>query len=224
MPGALLPENPDQTPYYTAEELSVLRLSSKNHVDIPVQLPNQEVVHVLIAHPTPPVFDGPEDRNGRRNHDEIRFFSDYVLNKVYFVDDKGTPGGLAPDQSFVILGDYNADPYDGDSSNDPVRLFFENPRITDAVTNGDFAPASQGGKVAAEVQGKANLNHQGNPALDTGDFFDGNPGNLRIDYVLPSNDLKVKESGIFWPVVSDPASEVVAISDHRMVWVDVIVH
>ena len=26
----------------------------------------------LCSHPTPPVFDGPEDRNGRRNHDEIR--------------------------------------------------------------------------------------------------------------------------------------------------------
>ena len=35
-------------------------------------------VHFLTAHPTPPTFDGAEDRNGKRNHDEIRFWSDYV--------------------------------------------------------------------------------------------------------------------------------------------------
>ena len=36
-----------------------------------------ETVHFLVSHPTPPVFDGPEDRNGPRNYDEIRFWADY---------------------------------------------------------------------------------------------------------------------------------------------------
>lgn len=58
MPGALLPVDPedadgngDTSSWYTAEELDVLRLSSKNHVDVPVLI-DGETVHVLAAHPT----------------------------------------------------------------------------------------------------------------------------------------------------------------------------
>ncbi len=80
MPGALLPDDP-ATPapadWYSAEELAVFRLSSKSHWDVPV-LVGGKVIHTLVSHPTPPVFDGPEDRNGTRNHDEIRLWADYV--------------------------------------------------------------------------------------------------------------------------------------------------
>ena len=34
--------------------------------------------HLLASHPTPPVFDGDEDRNGKRNHDEVRLIADYI--------------------------------------------------------------------------------------------------------------------------------------------------
>ncbi|CAN5340629.1 hypothetical protein BH24ACT12_BH24ACT12_22990 [soil metagenome] len=80
MPGALLPDKldtPEPADWYSPEELEVFRLSSKNHVDVPV-IVNGRAVHVLASHPTPPGFDGPEDRNGKRNHDEIRFWADYV--------------------------------------------------------------------------------------------------------------------------------------------------
>ena len=55
----------------------MFRLSSKSHWDVPIRI-GRETVHFLVSHPTPPVFDGPEDRNGTRNHDEIRFWADYV--------------------------------------------------------------------------------------------------------------------------------------------------
>ena len=80
MPGALLPDNsstPAANDYYSPAELNVFRLSSKSHWDVPINI-NGEIVHALVSHPTPPVFDGPEDRNGKRNHDEIRFWADYV--------------------------------------------------------------------------------------------------------------------------------------------------
>ena len=77
MPGARLPVNPDGTPYHSAEALEVLRLSSKGHWDLPLRF-DETIVHLLVGHPTPPVFDGPEDRNGARNADEIRFWSDYI--------------------------------------------------------------------------------------------------------------------------------------------------
>jgi hypothetical protein len=41
----------------------------EDHWDVPVKI-GKRTVHLLISHPTPPAFDGPEDRNGRRNHDE----------------------------------------------------------------------------------------------------------------------------------------------------------
>jgi endonuclease/exonuclease/phosphatase family metal-dependent hydrolase len=121
MPGALLPTDPKtQKPFYDDGDLAVLRLSSKSHWDVPIKVPAKEgrnafVLHLLCSHPTPPVFDGPEDRNGRRNHDEIRLIADYIGGKKadYLVDDKGQRGGLAADALFVIVGDLNCDPVDG---------------------------------------------------------------------------------------------------------------
>ena len=57
----------------------------------------------------------------------------------------------------------------------------------------------------------------------TGDWWDSKngSGNLRVDYVLPSNDLKILDAGVFWPVVKDPLYRLIKASDHRMVWVDV---
>ena len=111
MPGALKPVVPATgESWYSPEEWSVLRLSSKSHWDIPVRLPGGGVLHVLASHPTPPAFDGPEMRNRLRNSDEIRFWADYLDGADYIRDDAGRAGGLAEDRIFVLLGDLNADP------------------------------------------------------------------------------------------------------------------
>ncbi|WP_430645189.1 endonuclease/exonuclease/phosphatase family protein [Agromyces sp. GXS1127] len=225
MPGALLPDDPN-TPepadWYSPEELDVFRLSSKSHWDVPVEV-NGRTVHVLASHPTPPTFDGAEDRNGTRNHDEIRFWADYVkpgAGSRYIYDDDGATGGLKPGSSFVILGDQNADPLDGDSVDAAIDQLLDHPRISDPM------PTSAGAVEAAAVQGGANLTHEGDPALDTADFNDNPaPGNLRADYVLPSKDLRVAGAGVFWPVLADPLSALTGTfpfpsSDHRLVWVD----
>ncbi|WP_353828083.1 endonuclease/exonuclease/phosphatase family protein [Agromyces sp. SYSU T0242] len=229
MPGALLPDDPaTEAPadWYSAEELAILPLSSKSHWDVPVEVGGR-TVHVLASHPTPPTFDGAEDRNGRRNHDEIRFWADYVSPgkaSRYLYDDDGTSGGLKPGSSFVILGDQNADPVDGDSTDDAIHQLLGHPRITDPM------PMSAGAVEATELQGGANLAHEGDPATDTADFNDNPaPGNLRADYVLPSKDLRVVDAGVFWPVSSDPLSALTGTfpfpsSDHRLVWVDLRVH
>jgi len=115
MPDAKQPMNPDGTAYYEAKEWEGFRLSSKNHIDIPIKVAGQKDIHVILSHPTPPVFDGPEDRNGLRNYDEIRLLKDYIANASYLIDDQGKQGGLANEASFVIMGDLNADPVDGDS-------------------------------------------------------------------------------------------------------------
>jgi myo-inositol-hexaphosphate 3-phosphohydrolase len=224
MPGALLPDDPttpEAADWYSAEELEAFRLSSKSHWDIPIQV-NGETVHFLTSHPTPPVFDGPEDRNGRRNHDEIRFWSDYVTpgEGNYIYDDAGNTGGLAAGSKFVIAGDQNADPFDGDSVEQAILQLLNNPLINSSVT-----PSSEGAVDASERQGGANTTHISNPAFDTADFADTTPGNLRADYVLPSQNLEITDAQVFWPTSDDPQFGLVGdfpfpSSDHRLVWVD----
>jgi phosphodiesterase/alkaline phosphatase D-like protein len=215
------------TPWYSEEEKAVLRLSSKSHWDVPI-LVNGQTIHALVSHPTPPVFDGAEDRNGKRNHDEIRLWSDYVTPGAgdYLYDDRGRRGGLTAGSSFVIMGDQNADPFDGDSFDNAILQLLQNPNI-----NANSAPVSLGGPQQAELQKGANLTQKGNPAFDTADFADTTPGNLRTDYVLPSTDLQITDAQVFWPLNTDPNFPLVGVfdarlpggypsSDHKLVWVD----
>jgi len=210
LPNAWLPDA-----WFSPEELDVVRLSSKNHVDIPITIEGT-TIHFLASHPTPPTFDGPEDRNGRRNHDEIAFWTQYLDadGSGWPVDDAGNRGGL-DGGSFVIAGDLNADPRDGDSSDLPMLDLFAHPRVQDP------APTSLGGTEQADLQGGMNDSHISDPASDTADFNDFSVGNLRLDYVLPSVDLPVLDSGVFWPESTDPEFGWVRVSDHRLVWVDV---
>jgi hypothetical protein len=222
MPGAMLPTNPDGTPWFTDDELAVVRLSSKSHWDVPIEI-GRRTVHFLVSHPTPPVFDGPEDRNGTRNFDEIRFWADYVSpsTSAYVYDDDGNPGGLAPGARFVIAGDQNSDPLDGDSIPGSIQQLLEHPLVNTSTT-----PSSEGAVEAAELQGGANDLHRSDPRFDTADFTDVAPGNLRADYVLPSKHLRIVDSAVFWPPVGEPGAELTGTfpfpsSDHRLVWVDV---
>ncbi len=220
MPDNLLPAD-----YYTDEQAGQLRLSSKSHWDVPVRI-GTKTVHVLASHPTPPTFDGDEDRNGRRNHDEIRFWADYVSDRAassYIYDDEGGRGGLKPGSRFVVMGDQNSDPHDGDSWPGAIQQLLEHPRVQDPQ------PTSAGGPEAAARQGGANLSHLSDPAYDTADFNDDPaPGNLRADYVLPSKNLRVLEAGVWWPAPGEPGAELTGeypfpTSDHRPVYIDIAI-
>ena len=217
MPGALLPEG-----WYSAEQLAVLPLSSKSHWDVPVRI-GKVTLHLLASHPTPPAFDGPEDRNGRRNHDEIRFWRDYLDGAAYIRDDDGHGGGLRG-KAFLIMGDQNSDPVDGGSINDAIGALLAHARI-----DARFVPRSAGGPEASAAQDGANATQRGDPRFDTADFNDRVAGNLRVDYLLPSRNLRVCDGGVFWPAQADPAASLVwgdrppPSSDHRLVWLDVSV-
>nr|WP_229786748.1 endonuclease/exonuclease/phosphatase family protein [Actinokineospora fastidiosa] len=221
MPGAMLPDDPATAApgdWYSPEILAEFRLSSKSHWDVPVRI-GRDTVHFLVSHPTPPVFDGPEDRNGARNHDEIRFWADYVHpgRSRYIYDDSGRRGGLKPGARFVVAGDQNSDEVDGDSVPGAIQQLLTAPRVT------DVRPSSAGGVEAASRQGGANLTHLGDPRYDTGDFNDTAPGNLRADYVLPSRGLRPLGAGVFWPLPGSEHDRLNDATDHKLVWVDVAV-
>jgi endonuclease/exonuclease/phosphatase family metal-dependent hydrolase len=221
LPGAKRPSDPTNgKSYYSDSVWKQLRLSSKSHWDVPIETP-QGIIHLLCSHPTPPAFDGPENRNGNRNHDEIRLWKEYIENNnaSFLKDDAGKPGGLKEGSPFIIAGDLNADPVDGDDQGEAIKQLLNSPQINSSMT-----PRADGGKESAQRQGKKNSEHKGDPAEDTSDFNDRNPGNLRVDYVLPSTHFKIIQSGIFWPTFKqcmpiDP--NWMSASDHRLVWIDI---
>lgn len=225
MPDAQLPDDPtipEPGDWYSKEILDYFPLSSKSHWDVPIDI-DGKLIHVLVSHPTPPTFDGEEDRNGKRNHDEIRFWVDYIsgAKSDYIYDDAGHRGGLTWGESFVIMGDLNGDPQDGQGQKGISRLL-ASPAIALYP-----APESDGGEEQAKLQGGMNDTHRGNSRNDTLDAADDDgPGNLRLDYVLPSKDIKVVASGVFWPQNKDTLFSLVGTfpfpsSDHHLVWVDV---
>ena len=190
--------------YYPPEVIDIFRLSSKSHWDVPVQIKGK-TVHLLLSHPTPPVFDGPEDRNGRRNFDEIKFWVHYLANDPLLYDDIGTPGGYKADEPFLIAGDLNASPIaEKDYENiSAINQLLNNPKIQDT-----------GSVLAAPPH---------NPDGFTAQFSRGNK--TRIDYLLPGTDVTVVRGGIFWPAETEyPDGFVLAkkASDHRLVWLDIV--
>jgi hypothetical protein len=232
MPGSVLPDNAGTgTPadYYSTAELNVFRLSSKNHVDLPIEVKPGQVFHLLASHPTPPSFDSTEDRNGRRNHDEIRLWKEYISNASFLYDDAGVFGGLSQasgERRFVILGDLNADPLDGDSFNSAIHQL-RNHSLVNSAPN----PASAGGAEQGPLLGGANADDLGAHANDTSFFGSSSAGNLRVDHVLPSKaGFVVTNSGVFWPASTDPLYPLLflgttytqpnQVTDHRLVWMD----
>ncbi|MBN7819484.1 endonuclease/exonuclease/phosphatase family protein [Bowmanella yangjiangensis] len=207
MPGNLMTQvmKEDGQAWYSEAAQQVLRLSSKSHWDIPV-LVNGKTVHVLASHPTPPVFDGPEDRNGKRNHDEVRFWVDYLSGgsqSAYLYDDQGRKGGFRGN-TFVVVGDLNSSMVEGDSLRDAIVGL-----ITHDKVNAGFVPRSEGGK-------------QHSPDNPLGDTHTAG-WRMRADYVLPSvNGWDVTDGGVFWPAPADELFRLVkdrkSSSDHRMVW------
>jgi Endonuclease/Exonuclease/phosphatase family len=181
LPGHIAPPMPP-------EVAAIQRLSTTGHWVVPVPVPGG-VLTLLAWSATPPVFDGPEDRNGRRNHDETAVW-------LRLLD--GALDVPAPSGPFIALGVGNLDPVDGDGRNAALH---------------DLLARTQ------------NMAPSGAAGTDTADFStnDG-PGMLRVDYVLPSPDLRVTASGVMWPARDDPFTAVVnAASRHRLVWIDITV-
>ncbi len=194
LPGATLPTN-NGRPFPSELAQSQQRLSSVGHWDVPILLPDGTNLHVLAFHATPPVFDGPEDRNGLRNHDEIALWLAYLDGAL----------GPPPEPPFVIIGDANQDPYHSDGRKGAIRALLADPRIIDPK------PISAG----AAAMGHENASVYWPPPL---------PGPMRVDYVLPSTEGWVlRNSQTLWlDPEYDPeiAKRVDQASRHRLVWVE----
>ena len=210
LPGHHMPEG-----FYDAEATRILRLSSKSHWDLPVEIRGRSL-HLLLSHPTPPVFDGAEDRNGRRNFDELRLWALYLDDSSALVDDAGRRGGYGSRDPFVIAGDLNASPEETTSrygGRAPIDQLLDHPRVQES---GPWLTSSGAVAAAAAAPGRAPRLH---PERSTAAFG----GGMRIDYVLPSNDVEILDGGVFWPSQSEDAEGArlaADASDHRLLWLD----
>ena len=130
-PWSTLPVHPDGSPFPSAEAQAVQRLSSTGHWSIAINAPGG-VLTLVTSYATPPVFDGPEDRNGLRNADELRLLAE-IAKDLY--------GG------FVMIGDFNLDPLAGQGDRDLMRDFLADPRWQDphpGLPTVDFGENSAG--------------------------------------------------------------------------------
>lgn len=159
----------------------LLRLSSTAHWDVALTT-FRGPLHLLAFAATPPAF---ETRNVARNHDEAAFWLQHL-----------------PDAPFVIMGNVNMDPLDGEG--DPAALDALMTVVQDPQPRGAWQPPQTG----------PNRNHRGDPALDTAEYPRA-PGNLRLDYILPSHALIVTGSAVLWPSADDPLADAVARASHR---------
>lgn len=175
LPNHRMPTLPDGTPYPDPEVTKALRLSSVNHWVVPIRLPDGSLFSVMAFHAAPPVFDGPEDRNGRRNADEILLWSHLLTGHL----------GPAPEPPFAILGDANNDPTRGEGHKDALTRLLHDPQLQETLPKD------------AEGQSHTALWPQTGP--------------MRVDYILPSAELKITASGIL-------RSEG---SRHGLIWVDI---
>ena len=190
LPGNLMPPGPP-------EVRAAQRLSSGGHWAVPVQLPDGRTLTLLTFYATPPVFDGPEDRNGRRNHDETAFWLRLLAGELPFA---------VPAAPLAVIGQPNLDPADGEGRREAIAALMRHPALQD--------PAPRG------TAGRSDPGQNGDPALDTA-LYDG-LGGLRVDMILPSADLKLTGAGVLWPPDTDPLTAALqAASRHRPIWVDI---
>lgn len=197
MPDAKRSIDPETgKPYYDDDTWNVMRLSRKNHVDVPLMVIGRRI-HILASDPTPPAFGGKANRNSGRNHDEIKFWLDYLkgddgeAGEKHIVDDAGKRGGVDADALVVVMGRLSVDPDDGEGDKQAIKALLSHPRLQDPI------PTSEGA-----VGSKADST--GTPARDTASF---RSANLRVDYVLPDHRMHFRESRVY----------------HGMVWIKVAV-
>lgn len=100
----------------------VQRLSTSAHWGVDVATPDGTVTLLTLA-ATPPVFDGPEDRNGRRNRDEVLLWAHVLNGKI----------GVTPANPVIVLGNFNLDPNGGQGIRPAMAEVLGHPRLQDPL-------------------------------------------------------------------------------------------
>lgn len=114
LPGHIYPMTNGE-PFGGAAVFDVHRLSSRNHWVVPIETPDGPL-RLMTFYATPPLYEGDEGRNTRRNHDEVAFWN------AYLQDDES-------DLPFVLLGTANIDPRRGSGKRAAIKALLEFPLL-----------------------------------------------------------------------------------------------
>lgn len=187
LPGSAAPD------VLNAQAAAVVPLASTVMWRVPVEV-SDTAFDLLAFTASPPVFDGPEDRNGLRNRDQLRFWTQKLDDGAF--------------ERPVLAGRFNVDPFDGEGHRDALTALLTHPRLHDP------APESAGGAAFAPAIANA-----GPPAQDTAAWTRA-PGPLRVDYVLPARAWEVLATGVLWPTEGPLAETIREAGPNRLVWVE----
>ena len=193
LPQANLP------PDMTDDARLVQRLSTSGHYDVPVIYAPDRALRLLVWSATPPVFDGPEDRNGRRNADETALWL-HLLDGTLPALHPATGFYTPPQDPFVILGQANLDPMDGAGLPQSLRALLTHPLLQDPAPRGPV--------------GRVDAGQKGDPALDTALLKSG--VGLRLDYLLPSAKITVQSAAVLWPAQIPATAQ--PFTQHFPIW------
>ena len=128
----------------------------------------------------------------------------------------------------------------GNRNQEKIRLWqqFLNGHIGETISTPPFVIAGDANLAPNAVEGRrrAIINllsdqrvqdakpHRNSPTQDTNtvDWSEPRPGNMRVDYVLPSIEWTITDSGVLWPQPNDPLADVAkTASRHHLVWIDI---
>ena len=213
VPGLDFPDH-----LYDAGVAEVMRLSTRTHVDVPVEL-GDSVVRLLLSGPRSPAAD--DEVSTLRNAAELGFWHLYLSGRT-LRNDEGDLVTLPMDVPAVLIGQWGVDPFDGPVGGASLHRLLGHPRGSASADGGTrMPPASRGGLASglAAQPGSPGAAQRGDPAADT--TATTRIGPLRTAYVLPMGPgVEVVDQGVYWPIGQEPAASVVAQMPQRMVWVD----
>lgn len=170
------PRRADGSVFPSKQAFDVQRLAYVAQWQVPVLRNGETALTLTVLHAAPPVFDGPEDQNGRRNADQLGFTM-----------------ATLPSGPGAVMGTLNLDPHDSDGIPTAIRRVLSDRRLQDPE------PRAEAGRERALRDMGVNQTHLGDARLDTADWNDDGPGNLRVDYLLPTAQLSVVNTGLYWP-------------------------
>lgn len=175
-------------------------LFSKALVIAPIDVDGQVLVLVLL-HPVPPII---YPTWPYRNRDELggaRALLDGLLPGV---------APLPDGARFVLVGDFNADPDDGDSLPGAIQQLLDHPRL-----------------VPYQPEGAGTLGHHPERNTNVSDCPSTTPIDptasfqLQLDYLMPSTTIgEPLDGGVFFPAEAADFDLACRASDHMMLWAD----
>jgi hypothetical protein len=169
---------------------------------VPVQI-GAQVLHLVLLHTVSPAFD---PINPYRNYDELRGLKLFLDGQLPGVEP------LPPEAKFIVIGDLNADPDDGDGLSGAIQQVLEHPSLVAWMPEGAGTKGNNG-KYNTYLSGCGNDDGM-IPPDPTLKF------QMQLDYMLPSSTVGQPLGGeIFFPdfeTDKDAYDLACNASDHRL--------